>query len=339
MPVIAFIADTTSAFGKSLVELLPQVSSKATFLFGNSAEDFKDSPRIAEVDVIVLVGFAGGMPAVIADIWPLCPGVRWVHSMNAGVDTLVPVINALPRGPETPLTNAKGAFSKSLAEYALCAMLHFNKQIPRLQGNKAGRTWDKFVMGELRGQTVGFIGFGNIAQTTAQLCKAFGMRIMALRNTRGGPGSDLADVVCYSSDQPDGSGKLEVFRNSDYVICSLPGGAATYHTCGAAEFAAMKPSGVFISMGRGSCVDEEALVETLRAGKIAGAALDVFEKEPLPAGSRLWGCENLLMSPHNADLTADYMNLSWEVFVGKLTEYTSPGFSGFDDLVDTTKGY
>eukprot|EP00931_Biecheleriopsis_adriatica_P094723 TRINITY_DN68352_c0_g1_i1.p1 TRINITY_DN68352_c0_g1~~TRINITY_DN68352_c0_g1_i1.p1 ORF type:complete len:340 (+),score=65.40 TRINITY_DN68352_c0_g1_i1:63-1082(+) len=339
MVLIAVILDSGTANGQALLKLLPELDGKASCICGNNLEDFKGSPQLPEIDAIILAVFAGGQPSVIADIWPLCPNVRWIHSMAAGVDTLVPVINSLPRGPEVPVTNAKGAFSSSLAEYALAAMLHFNKQIPRLQSNRTTKTWDRFIMGELRGQTVGFIGFGDIAQTTARLCKAFGMQVMALRNSRGQPGNELADVVCYASDAPDGKAKEEVFRQSDYVICTLPGGPATYHACGASEFAVMKTSAVFISMGRGSCVDEAALVDVLKGGKIAGAALDVFEKEPLAPESPLWHCDNLLLSPHNADLTETYMKLAWDVFLKRLAEYTSPSFSHFEGVVDKTKGY
>merc|ERR1711879_506612 len=118
----------------------------------------------------------------------------------------------------------------------------------------------------------------------------------ALRNTRKRGGDELADVVCYASDAEDGSGKLQVFQQSDFIVCTLPGGPLTKNACGSAEFAAMKPTGVFISMGRGTCVDEPALIEALQNKKIAGAALDVFAVEPLPAESPLWDCEDLLLS-------------------------------------------
>lgn len=339
MPVFAFIADTESLNGKALLALLPDLGPGATCVAGNSLAEFQASPHLPEVEAIVPVVFAGGNPAVMTEIWPHCPKVRWVHSMSAGVDTIVPVLNGLPRGPATPLTNAKGAFSRSLAEYSLAAMLHFNKQIPRLQQNRVTKTWDKFIMGELHGQTVGFVGFGDIAQTTARLCKALGMRVVAFRQSRGASGSELADVVRYADEGPEGSAKQSVFRESDYVICSLPGGPKTYRACGAADFAAMKPTAVFISIGRGTCVDEGALIYALRAGKIAGAALDVFEKEPLPPDSPLWGCDNLLLSPHNADLTATYMRCTWEVFLEKAAAFGSPGFTGFDQVVDKEKGY
>jgi len=338
MPVIAFIADPASANGKALQELLPDVGEGTTCLVGNDVETFKAYSQLAEVEVIVPVVFAGGNPAILTSLWPCCPKVRWVHSMAAGVDTLVKVLNTLDRGLETPLTNAKGAFSRSLAEYAVAAMLHFNKQVPRLQDNRKRKQWDRFIMGELYGQTVGFIGFGDIGQTTARLCKAFGMRIVAFRNTRGSSGDELADQMFYASDGVDAA-KAEVFKQSDYVICSLPGAENTFRACGQAEFAAMKPSGMFISMGRGSCVDEAALVDALKTEKLVGAALDVFDTEPLPAESPLWDCENVLLSPHNADLTSTYMRLTWDVFLEKLQAFTSPGFSGFKEVVDKDKGY
>ena len=170
-----------------------------TCIVGNSLADFQDEHKaLQEVEIIVFAGDA----ATVADLWPHFSRLRWIHSLAAGVEGLVPVLNSLPGGPDIPLTNAKGAFSRSLAEYSLAAMLHFNKQIPRLQGNRSTKTWDKFIMNELHGQTVGFLGFGDIAQCTARLCKAFGMRILAWRNTRGASGEELADEVFYSSDGP-----------------------------------------------------------------------------------------------------------------------------------------
>jgi len=243
---------------------------------------------------------------------------------------------ALPGGPEIPLTNAKGAYSRPLAEYALGAILHYNKQVPRLQKSKRSKTsWDdKFTMSELYGKTVGFVGFGDIAQTTVPYCKAFGMKVLALRQSSNASGNELADKVFYS-----GENKLGLFQEADFVICSLPGGAPTRHFCGKAEFDAMKPTAFFLSIGRGTCVDEVALVSALESDSIAGAALDVFDKEPLPADSPLWNCENLLLSPHNADLTTEYIKVSWELFLTKREAFLSPDFKGFDVQVDKAKGY
>jgi len=338
MPVILFIADASTPNGQVLAKLVAELADRAKCIVGNDMASFQESPLLSEVDVIVPVVFAGGKADVIRELWPLCPKVKWVHSLAAGVETVVPLLNSLPRGPETPLTNAKGAFSRSLAEYALLAMLHFNKQLPRLQANREAKKWERFTMNELAGQTVGFVGFGDIAQATARVCKGLGMRIVALRNSRSAPASELTDAVFYSDSEAD---RLEVFRQSDHVICSLPGGASTAKFCGKDAFAAMKASGIFISIGRGTCVDEDALVAALTEGRIAGAALDVFAVEPLPQDSGLWSCPNMILSPHNADLTVSYINQTWGVFLEKLAVFENPDYAGFPSgsTVDKVKGY
>merc|ERR1719203_1572656 len=182
-------------------------------------------------------------------------------------------------------------------------------------------------MNELHGKTVGFVGFGDIAQATARLCRALGMRVLALRQTRDAPGNELADEVCVTGEDPAGA-KLRIFRESDFVLCSLPGGPATHLFCGEPEFFAMKDSAVFISIGRGTCVDERALVQVLQSQRIAGAALDVFYSEPLAGDSPLWDCKNLLISPHNADLTVTYIKQSWDVFNRRLDQFRAPSFAG-----------
>mmetsp|Transcript_10476 Transcript_10476/g.23062 ORF Transcript_10476/g.23062 Transcript_10476/m.23062 type:complete len:338 (-) Transcript_10476:694-1707(-) len=337
MTVIAIVADPSNTNAAALKGLLPELEAAgAEILLGNDLASFQASSNLGEVEAVVLAVFAGGSPAVLKELWPLCPKVRWVHSMAAGVDTLAPVMRELPRGTEVPVTNAKGAFSRSLGEYAIAAMLHFNKQVTRLQSNRLEKKWEKFVMSELHGMTVGFVGFGDIAQTTARMCKVFGMKIVANRNSKGS-GDELADEVYYSSENP--SAVTEVFKKSDFVVCSLPGGEKTYHACGAEQFEAMKSTGIFISMGRGTCVDEVALAKALKSGSIAGAALDVFETEPLPKESPLWECSNTLLSSHNADLTETYMKQTWDIFVAKYKSFVDPSFKGFDDVVDLNKGY
>ena len=108
--------------------------------------------------------------------------------------------------------------------------------------------------------------------------------------------------------------RLALFAEADFVVCTLPGTAANQKFCGASEFAAMKASAVFINIGRGSTVDEDALVSVLKAGSIRGAALDVFESEPLDPASEFWALDNVLLSPHNADYTHDYFEQGWRVW-------------------------
>lgn len=245
---------------------------------------------------------------------------RWIHSFFAGVDGLQPLASQVDQ-TRTVVTNGRGAFSSSLAEFALLGMLHFNKQVVRLQENKQSARWDKFEMDTIQGKTVGFLGWGSIAQHTAALLKPFGVQLVCFRRS-------------------ESTSKLDLARRSDFVINTLPGTRDTANLCDQEFFAHMKPQGVFINLGRGSTVDEDALVAALKAGTLAGACLDVFKTEPLPSTSPLFACPNLLLSNHNADNTADYIELGWKVFEENHQLFAN----GFTDpakatLVDLARGY
>jgi len=281
---------------------------KIKYVVGNESSELM--AHAASVDAVVHAVFAGGKASVVGELWPHLPHVRWVHSLSAGVDALCPVLRKCEGISDIPVSNAKGAFSSSLGEWCLTAMLHFNKQMPRVLRNREERVWDKFIMSELKGRTVGFVGFGSIAQTTAKLCRAFGMQVVALRQRPDGDGAELADKVLH----PDHD-KLTLFREADFVMCSLPGTPKTKNFCGAPEFAAMKDTAVFISIGRGTCVDEAALESALKKKSIAGAALDVFVTEPLPQENGLWDCDNLILTAHNADNTITYIEDAWKVYL------------------------
>ena len=288
----------------------------AELLIGNTLEDLLahgDKLHTAECLLWVPPGDAGVLSALVRGAH--LPSLRWVHGFYAGVDGIAGFIrdDLTPAG--LPLSNGRGAFSSSLAEYALAAALHFNKQVPRCQENRRARKWDKFVMDTLEGKTMGLLGAGNIAQHTARLAKAFGMRVVALRRNARKPDIPDVDLVLGPYDgEILPAHKAALLEQSDFVVCTLPGTAETRHFMSSAEFAAMKSDAIFISMGRGVAVDEAALHRALTTGQIAGAALDVFEVEPLPAESPLWDCDNLLLTAHNADFTHDYFDHGWRVW-------------------------
>ena len=215
-----------------------------------------------------------------------------------------------------PLTNGRGAFSASLGEYVMAACLHFNKQIPLCMENRRSKTWDKFVMPVLDGKTIGLCGYGSIGKSIGRLAKAFDMKVLALCKDPEKEGDHNSDEA-LGPDQ-----KLEVFRRSDFVVNVMPGTPATANFCNAEAFAAMKSDAIFISCGRGLCVDEDALANALNSGSIAGAALDVFKVEPLPQESPLWNCKNLLFTAHNADFTEDYFELGWRVWAENYEQYS-----------------
>ena len=299
------------------------------FIVGNDMADFAvDTERI---DSLMFIA-TGGKPDLMPELFDACPRVRWTHSLFAGVDALAPFIASRLSQSDVPLTNGRGAFSSSLAEYVLAAALHFNKQVPRCVENRQSQTWDKFVMPVLEGKTIGFVGYGNIGQSTARLAKAFGMKVLALRRNPGKvDASDVADETLGPEQ------KLELFRRSDFVVSVLPGTPETENFCDAEAFGAMKPDAVFISCGRGLVVDEDALADALQSRAIAGAALDVFKVEPLPKDSPLWACENLLLTAHNADFTEDYFELGWQVWVENFERHSTG--QALVTPVSKTEGY
>ena len=258
---------------------------------------------------------------------------KWVHSFPAGVDGLSGFLSSDALQSRTvPVTNGKGAFSSSLAEYVIASIMHFTKQVPRCLTNQRDKKWDPFVMDVVAGKTVGFVGYGHIAQQSAVLCKALGMRIIACRRSEGG-NDIVVPSQTYAPDQ-----RLKLFEESDYVVCSLPGTSHTQNFCSTAEFGAMKRTGVFVSLGRGAAVDEDALVDVLSKGQIRGAALDVFKEEPLPASSPLWTLgDRILITAHNADLTEDYFDLGWSVFADNYRRFVAD--EPLSTLIDVSRGY
>lgn len=281
------------------------------------------APKLAEAQGLLWIPTAGAPSAAPSDVlntlWPLLPKVSWVHSFAAGVDGLKPFIDqsvkpAVEKGT-VAMSNGRGAFSSSLAEYSLAAMLHFNKQLKRCEANRVGRVWNNFVMDVMEDKTVGLVGYGSIGQSCGRAAKgAFGCRVLALRR-KAGASEGPADEIFGFED------RLAFFSQCDYVICSLPSTPLTQKFVGEAELAAMKSSAVLISIGRGATIDEATLETALRDKKIHGAAMDVFATEPLPKESGLWDCENLLLTAHNADYTADYFELGWEVWKENLESF------------------
>ena len=242
-------------------------------------------------DVEALLWIPPGKPTVLSELvrGGHMPNLKWAHGFYAGVDAIAEFATKDLAPANVPLSNGRGAFSSSLAEYALSCTLHFVKQVPRCIDNRRAKKWDKFVMGELRGMTMGLLGAGSIATATAQLAKAFGMKTVALRRNASKPDDTGAfDLVVGPYDGPIlPAHKQALFEQCDVVVCTLPGTPATHHFVSAPELAAMRPGAIFISLGRGVAVDEAALDAALRQGKLGGVALDVYEVEPLPADSPL----------------------------------------------------
>ncbi len=257
------------------------------------------------------------------------PCVRWIHFASAGVDSVL-----FPAIVESPVvvTNARGAFSASLAEFVLASMLFFAKDLRRMLRSQRAGNWDQFDVEMLQGRTVGIAGYGDIGRAVARLARGFGMRVLACRRR---PELSREDPLV---DAAYGPGAFrEMLAESDYVAVCAPLTPATKGLIGAGEVAAMKRNAVLINVGRGPVVDEAALIEVLERRRIRGAALDVFETEPLPPGHPFWKLDNVLLSPHCADHTAGWRASSMRVFLENFKRFANG--EPLTNVVDKTAGY
>jgi phosphoglycerate dehydrogenase-like enzyme len=253
-----------------------------------------------------------------------------VHNRSAGLDgVLFPEIVASP----VPLTNGSGVFSPSLGEFALASILYFAKDLRRMiRSQEAGR-WEQFDITEITGQTVGIVGYGDIGRAVATRVRAMGMRVLAVK--RHGPPLYNVDPLVSQIYSPD---RLhEMLPQCDYVVVSAPLTAETKAMIDTAAFGAMKSSAVLINVGRGPVVDEQALISALSMNIIKGAALDVFDQEPLPAGHPFYRLQNVLLSPHCADHTPDWLERAMQFFVDQFARFSKG--EPLLNIVDKHLGY
>jgi phosphoglycerate dehydrogenase-like enzyme len=306
-------------------EYIDQLRQHAEVIVGNSVEAFAE----AAPEATVMLNWSAPRE-LNRGVFFMAPKLAWVHSRNAGLDSFL-----FPELVESPvtLTNGSGVFSPPLGEFALAAMLYFAKDFRRMIRNQVAARWEPFDVLRLSGQTVGIVGYGDIGREVAWRAKAMGMRVLALKRHLPHPGSDLGPV-----DKMYPSSELrEMIAACDYVVVTAPLTAETHHMISEAEFAAMKPDAVTINVGRGPVIDEEAMIKALAAGKIKGAGLDVFEHEPLPAESPLYKMENVLVSPHCADNTPDWLDNAMKFFIAQFERFQKG--EPLENVVNKKLGY
>lgn len=245
----------------------------------------------------------------------LAPKLKWVQGTSAGIGQLVKRIGLLESG--IIFTTASGAHSTPLAEFCLMAMLMFVKNAFYLADEKARHHWARYSTNTLAGQTLAVVGLGRIGTKVAELGKGVGMRVVGTkRNISGADAASLCVDKLYPTEALH-----ELLAEADFVVLITPHTDETEHLIGAPELAVMKPSAVLINIARGVVVDENALIDALRMGQIAGAALDVFAIEPLPHDNALWDLPNVIICPHSAS-TADNENaVIVEIFIDNIQRY------------------
>jgi phosphoglycerate dehydrogenase-like enzyme len=258
------------------------------------------------------------------------PRLKWVQVAQAGVDRIL--LDEEFRKSPIILTNVGGIHSFAPAEMAIQSCLAWIKRPVECARQKDEHLWQPFSPGVLRGKTMGIVGYGNIGQKVARVAKAFGMWVITTRRSATKQGkARYADLVLPPTQLS------QLLAESDFVVLTLPLTPDTYHVMSTDQFKTMKKDALLVNVGRGPVVDEAALAVALRAGEIGGAALDVFETEPLPQDSPLWDLPNLLYSPHIAGYISAYPSMVQDLFVRNLERYVK----GEKPLtvVDKKRGY
>jgi phosphoglycerate dehydrogenase-like enzyme len=265
----------------------------------------------------VLFGVPGDSADDLAEVVTGLPRLRWVHATSAGAGEQVRRAGLPAEALErVAVTTSSGVHAVPLAEFAIFGLLAVAKDLPRLIEDQRARAWPEVrqPFRELSGQTLFLVGLGEIGREVARLGKALGMRTVGVRRTEGPPPECVDEV--------HGPQRLaELAGRADAMVVSLP---LTDQTAGLVDRATIErlpPGCIFVNIGRGAVVDEPALVDALRDRRIAGAVLDVFATEPLPADSPLWTLPNVLVTPHAAALSARENERITELFVDNLRRY------------------
>lgn len=289
------------------LRVLDEAGPGVRYVFGAAAADFAAA---APPDAILVCSMGR---AALEPVLALAPGARWIHSRAAGLDSvLFPALVA----SDVPLTNGRGVFSASLAEFAIAALLYFARDFPRLLRSQRRAAWEPFEPLDLAGRTLGIVGYGDIGRAVAERAHRLGMKVLALRRRPALTGADRWVDETLPADQLPA-----LMRRADDVVVAAPLTAETRGLVGEQAIGAMRPGAVFVNVGRGPVVVEAALVRALADGRLRGAALDVFETEPLPAASPLWGMDNVLVSPHCADNTPGWLEAAMRAFLANLERF------------------
>jgi len=291
------------------LKMLDELRPLADIVIGNSGGVFENAAPVASV----LFNWSGSLE-LLREVVGMSPKLQWMHSRSVGLErTLFPAMTE----HSVTLTNGRGVFSASLGEFVLAAILYFAKDFRRMIRNQMTAKWEQFDVEAISGKIVGIVGYGDIGRAVATRVRPMGMKVLALKRHIMREPDPLIEQT-YSPDR-----RIEMLARSDYVVVAAPLTAETRGMIAEPEFAAMKPTAVVINVGRGPVIQEEALISALSSGRIRGAGLDVFDEEPLPPDHPFYGMENVLLSPHCADHTSDWLEQAMRLFIQQYERFRS----------------
>jgi D-2-hydroxyacid dehydrogenase (NADP+) len=277
----------------------------------------KVGPYIAAADI--LLTFA---PRLSDDVLRAGTRLKWVQALGTGVDNLIdrPVLRK-----DVIVTNIHGIHGPPVSEAAVGSMLALARDLPRALRAQASREWARFPARLLHNKTVGVFGIGAIAKELAPKCKAFGMRTIGISS---------APRAVAGFDRMHGRDELvDVVRELDFFVLLTPLTERTRDSIDAKVLAVMKPTSFLVNLARGGVVDEAALVEALKSERIAGAALDVFNEEPLPSDHPFWSMENVIITTHQGGFCDVYIDYALPTVEANMQYFLNGDIGGMINVV------
>ncbi|HEY2595972.1 MAG TPA: D-2-hydroxyacid dehydrogenase [Chloroflexota bacterium] len=277
----------------------------------------KVGPYVGDADVLLTFG-AHMADHVLAEATRL----RWVQALGTGVDGIV---DSPSLRDGVIVTNLHGLHGPAVSECVLAGMLALARDLHRAWANQARAQWQRFPVSLVHGKTVGILGVGAIAEELAPKCAALGMRVVGISHAQ-------REVAGFDRMWPREQ-LVDAVAELDYLVLLTPYTAETHGIVNASVLDAMKPSSYLINVARGGVVDEPALIAALRDGGIAGAALDVFAEEPLPAGHPFWTMPNVLMTPHTGGFHTGYVDDALPIVEANIRRFAAGDVAGMTNVV------
>ena len=318
-PVKAWCID--DAHVATLRERFPDVD----FVYAATAQDARR--HVEDVDVAFT-------PFMTPEMVAAASRLRWVHSPAAAVEGLLPLADLA--GRSVVVTNSRGVQAIPMAEHVIGGLLVLSRRFDRTLDAQRDRRWIQNDLSDdwpwmLRGQTMTIVGLGTIGVEVAKRAHAFGMSVIGVRRRATEPRPSFVDRV-FGADQLN-----EALAGSDVLVLSAPGVASTQRMIGAEQLALLNDGAVVVNVARGQIIDEEALRTALASGKLRGAVLDVFDREPLDEASPLWAMPNVVITPHTSGFRASHWDEVTDLFTENLRRFQSE--ETLLNPVDTAAGY
>ncbi|MBZ9603077.1 D-2-hydroxyacid dehydrogenase [Phyllobacterium chamaecytisi] len=301
-------------YARLLGERFPQVRAIA------APDPERLERHIADADV--LLGFR--FPV---DVFDQAKKLRWFQCSGAGVDALLPIRD---RADHITVTNARGLHGDIITDFVMAGVTMLHWDFPQFLRDQAERKWNARDVAPLADRTLGIVGLGSIGTTIARRAKSAGMTVIGSKRDISVPVDGVDRLFAF--DALD-----DLLPLCDFVVLALPATAETVGLIGATEIARMRRDAFLINIARGNVVVEADLIKALQAGAIAGALLDVFEREPLPQDSPLWGMSNVILTPHAAGNATNYRQWLFSLFVENIERFLNG--QALKNLVDLRRGY